>query len=128
MFRFFGGAPRLLVPDNLKSGVNKASFYDPEINRSYGAMAAHYGVGILPARPQAARQGESGGRRAVCPDLYSRAACASRPSSRWPNATRPSPLAMQRMNERPCAGLASAAASCSRQIERAALQQLPDED
>jgi transposase len=24
MFRFFGGAPKLLVPDNLKSGVNKA--------------------------------------------------------------------------------------------------------
>ncbi len=51
MFRFLGAAPRLLVPDNLKSGVNKASFYDPEINRSYGAMAAHYNVGILPARP-----------------------------------------------------------------------------
>ena len=42
MFRFFGGAPKLLVPDNLKSGVIKASFYDPEINRTYGAMAAHY--------------------------------------------------------------------------------------
>jgi transposase len=41
----------VLVPDNLKSGVHKASFYDPEVNRSYGAMAAHYGVGILPARP-----------------------------------------------------------------------------
>jgi transposase len=51
MFRFFGGVPRLIVPDNLKSGVNKASFYDPEINRSYGMMAAHYGVGIVPARP-----------------------------------------------------------------------------
>ena len=36
MFGFFGGAPKLLVPDNLKSGVNKASFYDPEINRTYG--------------------------------------------------------------------------------------------
>ena len=29
MFSFFGGVPRLIVPDNLKSGVNKASFYDP---------------------------------------------------------------------------------------------------
>ena len=55
MFRFFGGAPKLLVPDNLKSGVNKASFYDPEINRTYGAMAAHYSVGILPARPRRPR-------------------------------------------------------------------------
>ena len=50
-FRFWGAVPRLLVPDNLKSGVHKASFYDPEVNRSYGAMAAHYGLGILPARP-----------------------------------------------------------------------------
>ena len=55
MFRFFGGAPRLLVPDNLKSGVNKASFYDPEINRTYGALASHYGVGVLPARPRKPR-------------------------------------------------------------------------
>ena len=46
-----GASSRLLVPDNLKSGVHKASFYDPEVNRSYGAMAAHYGIGILPARP-----------------------------------------------------------------------------
>ena len=55
MFRFFGGAPRLLVPDNLKSGVHKASFFDPEINQSYGRMAAHYGVGVLPARPRKPR-------------------------------------------------------------------------
>jgi transposase len=40
MFRFFGGVPRLIVPDNLKNGVHKASFYDPKINRSYGMMAA----------------------------------------------------------------------------------------
>ncbi len=51
MFNFMGGSTRLLVPDNLKSAVNKASFYDPEINRTYGRMAEHYGIGILPARP-----------------------------------------------------------------------------
>ena len=55
MFRGFGGVPRLVVPDNLKSGVHKASFYDPEINRSYAMMAAHYGVGILPTRPRRPR-------------------------------------------------------------------------
>ena len=74
MFRFFGGAPKLLVPDNLKSGVNKASFYDPEINRTYGAMARITRVGILPARPrQAEGQSESRGRRQIRPDLHSRA-------------------------------------------------------
>lgn len=55
MFRFFGGVPRLVVPDNLKSGVHRTSFYDPEINRSYGMTASHYGVGILPARPRKPR-------------------------------------------------------------------------
>ena len=55
MFHFFGGTPKLLVPDNLKSGVNKASFYDPEINRTYSALASHYGVGVLPARPRKPR-------------------------------------------------------------------------
>jgi hypothetical protein len=29
---------RLLVPDNLKSGINKASFYDPEVNRGYAEL------------------------------------------------------------------------------------------
>ena len=51
MFRFFGGVPRLVVIDNLKSGVHKASFYDPELNRSYGKLAAHYDVGVLPTDP-----------------------------------------------------------------------------
>ena len=30
MFRFFGGSPEFLVPDNLKSSINGALFYDPE--------------------------------------------------------------------------------------------------
>jgi transposase len=51
MFHFYEGVTRLVVPDNLKSAVHKASFYDPEINRTYAKMAAHYGVGVLPARP-----------------------------------------------------------------------------
>ena len=41
MFSFFGGVPQVIVPNNLNSGVDKASFYDPEINRSYGRMTAH---------------------------------------------------------------------------------------
>lgn len=55
MFAFLGGVPRLIVPDNLKAGVHKASFYDPEINRSYGKMATHYGVGVVPTRPRRPR-------------------------------------------------------------------------
>lgn len=51
-FEFFGGAPVQVVCDNLKSGVIKACFYDPAINRTYGDMARHYDTAIVPARPR----------------------------------------------------------------------------
>jgi transposase len=49
-FGFFGGVPARLVPDNLKTGVDKPDLYDPKLNRSYAEMAAHYGCLIDPAR------------------------------------------------------------------------------
>ncbi|WP_455289862.1 IS21 family transposase, partial [Cupriavidus necator] len=48
--KFFGGCAEILVPDNLKSGVHKADFYDPVLNRTYGDLAKHYGAAIIPAR------------------------------------------------------------------------------
>src|SRR5579864_4821726 len=50
-----GGAPKLVVPDNAKVAVIKACLYDPEVNRTYAEMAAHYGMAILPARPRKPR-------------------------------------------------------------------------
>lgn len=47
---FFGGAPEIVVPDNLKSGVKKPNWYEPDINPSYQEWASHYGVAVLPAR------------------------------------------------------------------------------
>lgn len=51
-FTHLGGVPRLIVPDNLRSGVSKACRYDPDINPSYQQLSAHYGVAIMPARPR----------------------------------------------------------------------------
>lgn len=50
-FEFFGGVPEIVVPDNLKSGVQKACRYEPLLNRTYQEMLAHYGTLALPARP-----------------------------------------------------------------------------
>jgi transposase len=49
-FGFFGGVPARLVPDNLKTGVDKPDLYDPKVNRSYAELAAHYGCLVDPAR------------------------------------------------------------------------------
>jgi len=51
-FEYCGCAPRVLVPDCLKSGVTKASLFESEINRSYAELASHYGSVIVPARPK----------------------------------------------------------------------------
>lgn len=48
---FFRGVPRQIVSDNLKAGITKACFHEPVVNRTYAAMAAHYGSAIIPARP-----------------------------------------------------------------------------
>ena len=49
-FEAFGGVTVAITPDNLKSGVTKACYYDPMINRSYSDLADHYGTIILPTR------------------------------------------------------------------------------
>ena len=54
-FGFFGGVPARLVPDNLKTGVDRPDLYDPRINRSYAELAAHYGCLVDPARSRKPR-------------------------------------------------------------------------
>ena len=49
-FRYFGGCPQYVVLDNLKEGVLKPDFYEPELNPVYAAMLEHYGVVADPAR------------------------------------------------------------------------------
>jgi transposase len=50
-YEFFGGVPRLTIPDNPKTAVIKACRYEPILHRSYEEMAEHYGTVILPTRP-----------------------------------------------------------------------------
>lgn len=48
--RFFGGVPKAIVPDCLKSAVTKSDKYEPEINETYQDFARHYKTVVLPAR------------------------------------------------------------------------------
>lgn len=51
MLEYFGGTPRIVVPDNLKAAVTKADRFDPVINESYRAMCRYYnGIVPVPAR------------------------------------------------------------------------------
>ena len=50
-FEFFDGTTKLIVPDNPRTGVDRACRYEPDINRTYHEMSEHYGTAVLPARP-----------------------------------------------------------------------------
>lgn len=48
--RFFGGVPRVLIPDNLKSAVTRADKYEAELNEAFRDLANHYATAVLPTR------------------------------------------------------------------------------
>ena len=52
---YFGGVPRALVPDQLKSAVTRADPFEPGIQRTYEELGRHYNTVIFPARPGKAR-------------------------------------------------------------------------
>src|SRR5512136_1536956 len=54
-FEFFGGAPEILVPDNLRDAVTRSCRYEPDLNATYRDLAEHYGAVIIPARVGKAR-------------------------------------------------------------------------
>ena len=47
---YYGGVPKAIVPDNLKSAVTKSDRYEPTLNQSFENFALHYSTAILPAR------------------------------------------------------------------------------
>ena len=50
MLNYYGGLPRLFIPDNVKTAIDSPNLYDPQVNHSYMDLANHYGIGIAPAR------------------------------------------------------------------------------
>lgn len=108
-FAFYGGVPGTVVSDNLKSGVTKASFHEPQLNRTYSAMAAHYDTAVIPARPRKPRN-------------KAKVEVAVQLAQRWIHA---------RLRNRRFKSLAELNAASRRelfeQIERAALRPLPME-
>ncbi len=54
-YEYFDGVPRLLIPDNLRTGITKNTRLDTVLNRSYVELSDHYGTAIVPTRVKAPR-------------------------------------------------------------------------
>ena len=125
--RSSAGCPARLVPDNLKTGVDRPDLYDPKINRAYAELAAHYGVPGRPG-PGAQAEGQAAGRAAdaVCaglvlagPGVHLAGADAGRGADLVPRGRRP-PARAGRWTGRP-------RPRCSPRSRPQALQPLPAE-
>lgn len=49
---FFGGVPRRIVLDNLKTAIVQACWEDPQVQQAYRECAQHYGFRLAPCRPR----------------------------------------------------------------------------
>ena len=126
-FSFFGGVTALTVSDNLKSGIIKACFYEPEVNKTYTDMAEHYGTAILPARPYKPRDkakvevGVQVATRWIIAKIRNRTFFSL---SEFNEAIRP---LVEQINNRVTRHLGASRRSLFEQMERAALKPLPSE-
>jgi transposase len=86
-----GGVPQLLVPDNTKTAVIKACLYDPQVNRTYAEMAAHYGTAVLPARPRRPRDKAKVEQAVLIVERWLLGRLRYRTFTAWRRSTRRSP-------------------------------------
>ena len=87
-FEAIGGAPHLLVPDNTKTAIVKSCLYDPQVNRTYADMAAHYDSAILPARPRRPRDKAKVEQAVLVVERWLLDGFAIAPSSPWRRSMR----------------------------------------
>lgn len=126
-FAFFGGVPAQVVCDNLKSGVTKACFYEPAVNRTYSDMAEHYGTAVVPARPWKPRDKA---KVEVAVQIAERWIIARLRNQRFFSLSELNAAIhslLDRLNDRVTRHLGASRREIFDQIERSALKRLPAE-
>jgi transposase len=115
------------VPDNTRSGVNRACRYEPDLNRTYHELAMHYGVAVLPARP---RKPRDKAKVEVGVQIVQRWIVAALRHRRFFSLVELNTAIRERLealNQRPFRKRPGCRASLFQELDRPALQPLPAE-
>jgi transposase len=126
-FAFFGGVPEILVPDNLKSGVKSACFYEPDLNPTYREMAEHYGLAVIPARVQKPRDKAKVENHVRTVEQRILAALRDRIFFSIEELNHAIAELLEALNDRPFQKLPGSRRSLFKQIDQPALRPLPDQ-
>ncbi len=126
-FEYFEGVPRVLVSDNLKSGVTKACRYEPQINAVYSDMAAHYDAVVIPAR---VKKPKDKAKVEVGVQIVGRwilARLRNRTFFNVPEANEAIRPLLEELNKKPFKKLEGSRESWFREIEQKELMPLPEQ-
>ncbi len=126
-FEFFGGAAEILIPDNLKSGVNAACFYEPELNATYREMAVHYGTAVIPARIKRPKDKSKGEIGVYVVERWILAALRNRKFFSLEELNRAIKELLKKLNNRKFKKMDGSRLSWFETIEKSALKLLPQE-
>ncbi|GGI53221.1 integrase [Oxalicibacterium solurbis] len=125
MFEFFGGVPRIIVPDNLKAAVIKADRFDPTINESYSAMCRYYGTHPFPARPREPKDKSKAEAAVLLTQRWILFSLRSRKFFSLAEMNREIGILLEKLNIRPFQNLPGSRFSTWLELERPTLMPLP---
>ena len=126
-FAFYDGLVEILVPDNLKSGVHKPGFYDPDINPTYQEMARHYSVAVIPARSKKPRDKPKAELSVLLVQRWVLARLRNQRFFSLGEANRAIAALLSDLNNRPFKKLPGSRRSVFDEIDRPALRPLPEQ-
>jgi transposase len=125
-FEFMGGVAQIVVPDNTKTGVSHACRYEPDINPTYHAMAAHYGTAVIPARVRAPKDKAKVEKGVQLVERWILAALRNRTFYSLAELNGTIRELLERLNARPFQKLEGSRRSLFETLEKPALKPLPE--
>ena len=125
-FEFLGGVPKILVPDNTRTGVTRACRYDPDLNPTYNELAKHYGVGVVPARPYKPRDKAKVESGVLVVERWIMAALRNRRFFEIGDLNQAIRELLEKLNNRAFRKREGSRASVFRTVDQPALSALPD--
>ena len=126
-FEYFGGVTEKIVSDNLKAGVTSPCRYEPEINRTYADMIAHYGTVVIPARVRKPRDKAKVEGGVLIVERWILAALRNRKFFSMEELNEAIGELLVRLNEKSFQKLPGSRLSTFQDLERPALKPLPSE-